>query len=61
MDHPGLVLNFILAPLARLGIARALSGQGKKAEARLSYDALLTLWKGADSDLVLLKAARAGS
>jgi DNA-binding winged helix-turn-helix (wHTH) protein/tetratricopeptide (TPR) repeat protein len=61
VDHPGLVLNFILAPLARLGIARALSGQGKKAEARLSYDALLALWKSADPDLALLKAARDGS
>ncbi|MFZ3321039.1 MAG: winged helix-turn-helix domain-containing protein [Usitatibacter sp.] len=61
VDHPGLVLNFILAPLARLGIARSLARQGKKGEARLSYDALLTLWKTADPDLAMLGAAKAGS
>ncbi len=58
VDHRGLVLNFILAPLARLGIARALAKQGKKAEALLSYDALFTLWKTGDSDLALLRAAK---
>jgi hypothetical protein len=61
LDHPGLVLNFILAPLARLGIARALSRQGKKAESRAAYDALLALWKTADPDLDIVKAAKAGA
>lgn len=61
IDHRGLVLNFILAPLARLGVARSLARQGQKAEARLSYDAFLTLWKSADPDLALLKQAQAGA
>ncbi len=61
VDHRGLVLNFILAPLARLGIARALVKQGKTGDARMHYDGLLTLWKGADPDLAVLKAAKDGA
>ena len=61
VDHPGLVLNFVLSPLARLAIARALAKQGKAAESRAAYDALLAIWKGADADLSAVKAARAGA
>jgi eukaryotic-like serine/threonine-protein kinase len=60
LDHPGLVLNFILAPLARLGVARSLAKQGEKVEARLRFDAFLTLWKTADPDLPQIKLAKAG-
>jgi len=59
LDHPGLVLNFILAPLARLGVAHALAKQGRKAEANAAYEPLLAIWKGADADLEPLKDARA--
>jgi tetratricopeptide (TPR) repeat protein len=61
LDHPGLVLNFILSPLARLGVARSLAKQGQKVEARFRYDGFLTLWKAADPDLALLKEARTAS
>jgi hypothetical protein len=34
---------------------------GKKGEARAHYDALLALWKTADPDLAVLKAAKEAS
>jgi eukaryotic-like serine/threonine-protein kinase len=58
LDHPGIVLNFILAPLARLGVARSLAKQGDKVEARVHFDAFLALWKTADPDLPQVKEAK---
>jgi predicted Zn-dependent protease len=48
-----------LLPLARLGLARAERLQGDIADSRRDYQAFLALWKDADEDVPVLKAARA--
>jgi eukaryotic-like serine/threonine-protein kinase len=59
IDHPGLVLNFHLGALARLGLARAYALQGDTAKARTSYEDFLTLWKDADPDIPIFREAKA--
>jgi len=59
LDHRGIVLNFPLGALARLGLARALSLAGDQAGARRAYEEFLDLWKGADPDIPVLRQARA--
>jgi cytochrome c-type biogenesis protein CcmH/NrfG len=44
--------------LARLGLARAYAMQGDTAKARAAYQDFLTLWKGADPDIPILKEAK---
>jgi eukaryotic-like serine/threonine-protein kinase len=58
IDHRGVVLNFPLAALAHLGLARACSLEGDHAKARVAYDDFLKLWKDADSNIPLLREAR---
>lgn len=57
--HRGLVGNVPLAVLSRLGLARAYAMQGDYTRARDAYKAFLALWADADSDLSLLKQAKA--
>ena len=59
IDHRGLVLNYPLGALARLGLARAYALQGDTAKARSAYQDFLTLWKDADTDVPVLKQAKA--
>jgi serine/threonine protein kinase/tetratricopeptide (TPR) repeat protein len=59
IDHRGLVGNFPWGALARLGLARAYALQGDSAKARVAYQGFLTLWKDADSDIPVLKEAKA--
>jgi serine/threonine protein kinase/tetratricopeptide (TPR) repeat protein len=59
IDHPGVVLNFVTGALARLQLARALALSGDKAKARKVYEDFLALWKDADANLPVLKAAQA--
>jgi serine/threonine protein kinase/tetratricopeptide (TPR) repeat protein len=59
IDHPGVVLNSPLGPLARLGRARACARSGDPAKARDAYRDFLDLWRDADSDIPILKQARA--
>jgi eukaryotic-like serine/threonine-protein kinase len=59
LDHRGVVLNFVIAPLARLQLARAAASSGDAASARKNYADFLALWKNADTDLPILKAAQA--
>jgi eukaryotic-like serine/threonine-protein kinase len=59
IDHPGVVLNFPLGALARLGLARAYTLQGETAKARAAYQDFLTLWKDADPDIPILREAKA--
>jgi tetratricopeptide (TPR) repeat protein len=47
-----------LVALAHLGIARAHARAGAVAESRKAYEALLSLWAGADADMPVLKQAR---
>jgi tetratricopeptide (TPR) repeat protein len=59
IDHRGIVLNFPLGALARLGLARAYVVQGDKEKSRVAYQDFLALWKDADSDIPILQQARA--
>jgi eukaryotic-like serine/threonine-protein kinase len=59
LDHPGIVLNSPLGPLAHLGRARALARSGDSAKARDAYRDFLGLWKDADPDIPILKQAKA--
>ncbi len=59
IDHRGLVQNFPWGALARLGLARAYAIQGDTAKSRTAYQDFLMLWKDADSDIPILKEAKA--
>jgi tetratricopeptide (TPR) repeat protein len=59
IDHRGLVLNFVLGALVRLGLARSYALQGDTTKARTAYQDFLTLWKDADPDIPILKVAKA--
>jgi tetratricopeptide (TPR) repeat protein len=73
LDHSGIVSNCWTGALARLGVARAHAlqsktfqeqGQGADADAArtralAAYKDFLTLWKDADSDIPILKQAKA--
>jgi tetratricopeptide (TPR) repeat protein len=61
LDHPGIVLNDPIGPMARLQLARALSASGDVAKSAVVYKDLLTLWKDADPDLLAVQEARAES
>ena len=52
-----MVLNFPLAPLARLGRARAYARSGDAVRARAAYLDLLQLWHDADPGSPILKQA----
>ncbi len=59
LDHPGIGLNSPLAALAHLQLGRAYALAGNASKARDAYLQFLTLWKDADSDIPVLKAAKA--
>jgi eukaryotic-like serine/threonine-protein kinase len=45
IDHKGLLVNYPLGPLARLGLARAYARSGDIPKARQAYHEFLELWK----------------
>ncbi len=57
--HYGLVLNFPWGPLARIGLARSYAIQRSTVKSRAAYQDFLALWKGADSDIPIVKEAKA--
>jgi serine/threonine protein kinase/tetratricopeptide (TPR) repeat protein len=59
VDHRSIVLVDPMDALARLQLARALVLSGDTVKAKSAYNDLLTLWKNADADIPVLKAARA--
>jgi serine/threonine protein kinase/Tfp pilus assembly protein PilF len=59
LDHRGLVVNYPLASLAHLGLARAYALAGDSAKAKTAYRDFLSLWKDADPDIPMLKEAKA--
>ena len=69
LDHNGIVWNCWTGALARLGVARANALQAKTSQgadadaarvrALAAYKDFLTLWKDADSDVPILKEAKA--
>ena len=58
LDHRGVDLFSPLLPMAQLGLARALRGDGDTQAATKAYDAVLTGWNAADGDLPMLRAAQ---
>ena len=60
-ESPGIVGNCWSGALALLGQARAQAMSGSTNAARNSYQRFLELWKTADADLSILKAAQAES
>jgi Flp pilus assembly protein TadD len=59
LDHPGLVVNEPIGPLAHLGLGRAYAMAGDSAKAKIAYQDFLALWKDADPDVPILKQAKA--
>src|SRR5580658_4951864 len=59
LDHPGVIVNFPLSALCHLGLGRARALSGDSAGARTAYQDFFALWKDADSDVPVLKQARA--
>ena len=59
LDHPGIVLNSLITPLAHLQLGRAYVMAGDSSKARAAYQDFLALWKDADSDIPILKEAKA--
>jgi hypothetical protein len=69
LDHGGIVWNCWTGALAHLGVARANAVQARtsrgadaaaaRARSLAAYEEFLTLWKDADPDLPILKAAKA--
>ena len=59
LDWPGVVISEPIGALAHLGLARAYAIQGDSAKARSAYQDFLALWKDADSDIPILKQAKA--
>jgi tetratricopeptide (TPR) repeat protein len=61
LDHPGIMLNDPIGPMARLQLARALSASGDRAKSAAGYKDLLTIWKDADPDIPVVQQAKAES
>jgi eukaryotic-like serine/threonine-protein kinase len=59
LDHSSIVGNEPIGALAHLGIARAHSLSGNSAKAKTAYQDFFTLWKDADSEVPILKQAKA--
>jgi serine/threonine protein kinase/Tfp pilus assembly protein PilF/TolB-like protein len=58
VDHPGIVQNGVIGPLAYLQLGRAQVMMSDKGRARKSYQDFLTLWKDADPDIPIYKQAK---
>jgi serine/threonine protein kinase/Flp pilus assembly protein TadD len=59
LDHSGLVVNEPIGALAHLGLARGYTLAGDGVKARGAYQDFLGIWKDADSDIPILKEAKA--
>jgi tetratricopeptide (TPR) repeat protein/predicted Ser/Thr protein kinase len=59
LDHPGVTINFPLGALAHLGLARSYALAGDTAKAHAKYQDFFKLWKDADTDIPILKEAKA--
>ena len=59
VDHRGINPTGPEQSLAKLGLGRAYVITGDSAKARAAYQDFLALWKDADSDIPILKEAKA--
>ena len=58
LDHPGIMLNDPMGPMARLQLARTLTASGDRAKSAAVYRDLLAIWKDADSDIPVVEEAK---
>jgi predicted Zn-dependent protease len=58
LQHRGLVGNSVVGALAHLGLARAYALSGDTFKARTGYQEFFTLWKDADANVPVLRAAK---
>ena len=59
LDHRGIVLSDPIGASARLELGRAYVLSGDKTKAKSAYENFLTSWRDADSDIPILKQAKA--
>ena len=59
VERPGVVVGESIGALAYLGLARGYAMSGDGANAKAAYEAFFQLWKEADPDVPVLKAAHA--
>jgi len=59
LDHRGVAPMATMWEMSQLGLARAYALQGDASKARAAYQDFLALWKDADSDVPILKEAKA--
>jgi serine/threonine protein kinase/tetratricopeptide (TPR) repeat protein len=59
IDHKGIVVNLPIGALAHLYLGRAYALGGDMAKARSAYQDFFALWKDADTDIPILKEAKA--
>jgi hypothetical protein len=58
LDHRGIVINYPLASLAQLGLARSYALAGDSTKAKVAYQAFFGLWKDADPEIPILKESK---
>ena len=59
LSHRGIMIGDPVFVLAHLGLARSYALSGESAKARAQYEEFFALWKNADSDVPVLKRAKA--
>ena len=59
VKHRGIVGNSFVGALALLGLAKASMISGNISEARAMYENFVALWKDADTDIPVLREAKA--
>ena len=59
LDHRGVLINCPLTAIARLQLARAHALESDTTKVRTAYYNFFALWKDADSDIPILKQAKA--
>jgi eukaryotic-like serine/threonine-protein kinase len=59
LDHRAIVVSDPIGALAHLQFGRAMALSGEKTKAKTAYQEFLTLWKDADSDIPILRQAKA--
>jgi eukaryotic-like serine/threonine-protein kinase len=59
LDHRGIVALDPIGVLAHLQLGRAFALSRDRTKAKAAYEAFLALWKDADTDIPILKSAKA--
>jgi hypothetical protein len=59
LDHPGLVRNAPIGALVHCELARAYASNDNTSKSKAAYEDFFALWKDADSDVPILRQARA--